>query len=244
MDNKWIVETNRVCKVLDETEIIKSCSIHVKQGSIYGFLGMNGAGKTTIFKLLIGLLTPTSGNVKIMGNDNSRSHKESLKSIGSIIEVPAFYDHLSASENLRIHLKYMGKEDGDIARTLDMVGLDNKSIKPVSAFSLGMKQRLGIARAIVHKPKVLILDEPLNGLDPMGIREMRELFLKLKSEGVTIIISSHILTDIEHIADSIGIIADGKIIEEVSMAKIKEDSSIENLEDYFFQKVRRNKKYA
>ncbi len=245
MDSKWIIETNRLRKVFDEVEVIKDCSMHVKQGTIYGFLGMNGAGKTTVFKMLTSLLTPTSGTAKVMGIDITCRSNEVLRNIGSIIEAPIFHEHLSAAENLRLHLAYMNKENVDIDKTLEMVGLSSMNTKPVSTFSLGMRQRLGIARAIIHQPKLLILDEPLNGLDPMGIREMRDLFLNLvKNKGMTILISSHILADIEHIADTIGIIANCKIIDEVSMAQIKSKTSNASLEEYFFQKMKEELEYA
>lgn len=245
MNGKLIIETNNLSKVFDQLEVVKDCSMHIKQGTIYGFLGMNGAGKTTIFKMLSGLLSPTSGTAKVLGIDITLHKGKVLRNIGSIIEVPIFYEHLSAAENLRVHLEYMNKKNIDIDKVLEMVGLPSNNTKPVSTFSLGMRQRLGIARTIIHQPKILILDEPLNGLDPMGIREMRELFLNLvKNKGMTILISSHILTDIEHIADNIGIIANGRIIDEVSMANIKSQTSNGSLEEYFFKKIKEGLEYA
>ncbi|MFD3445721.1 ABC transporter ATP-binding protein [Microbacteriaceae bacterium 4G12] len=238
MDENWMIETNGLGKAFDDVEVIKDCSMHVKKGTIYGFLGMNGAGKTTVFKMLSNLITPTSGRATVMGLDISSHSSEALRNIGSLIETPTFYEHLSASENLKIHLAYMDKYDADINKTLEMVGLSARNTKPVSTFSLGMRQRLGIARAMIHQPKLLILDEPLNGLDPMGIREMRDLFLHLvKNEGMTILLSSHILTDVEHIADTIGIIANGSMIDEVSMEQIKLQVLNGGLEEYFFRKM-------
>lgn len=207
--------------------------MHVEKGMIYGFLGTNGAGKTTVFKLLSGLLIPTIGKVRVLGMDIVSRRPDILSQIGTLIETPIFYEHLSAEENLKIHLAYMGKEDGDIEDILSKVGLENTGIQPVSTFSLGMRQRLAIARAIVHKPKLLILDEPINGLDPMGIREMRDLFFNLaKAYGMTLLISSHILTEIEHIADTIGVIVKGNIVREVSMDKVRAEYP-SGLEDYF-----------
>ncbi|NMS91124.1 ATP-binding cassette domain-containing protein [Clostridioides difficile] len=233
MNNK-IINVQNLTKTFDRKEVICRCNMTVPQGVIYGFLGANGAGKTTIFKLIAGLLNPTYGKINIFGLDISKNHNKILKRLGCMIESPIFYDHLSATENLEIHLKYMGYIDADIEKTLNDVGLVSTGKQPVSQFSLGMRQRLGIARAIIHKPNILILDEPINGLDPMGIREMRELFIKLvQEENMTILISSHILSEIEHIADIIGVIVNGSIVEEITLSSIKEKFP-EGLEEYFF----------
>lgn len=233
MNSAMAVRTESLIKTFSGIEAIKGCNINVPKGCIYGLLGANGAGKTTIFKLLMGFLTPTAGNAEVLDMDVTAHRNEILKSIGSIIEVPIFYEHLSAQENLEIHLAYMDVQGLDISAVLDMVGLKSTNNQPVSKFSLGMRQRLGIARALIHKPKLLILDEPINGLDPMGIREMRELFIRLKNEGMTILISSHILSEIEHVADIIGVIVNGTIVEEVSLSVVKERFP-SGLEDYFF----------
>jgi hypothetical protein len=231
--NNLIIETKKLTKTFHGKEVIKCCNMSVEEGTVYGFLGANGAGKTTVFKLLSGLLTPTIGKALVLGMDVVSERTKLLSEIGTLIETPVFYEHLSATENLKIHLAYMGKEGEDIADILSKVGLDDTGIQPVSTFSLGMRQRLAIARAIVHKPKLLILDEPINGLDPMGIREMRDLFLNLvKIQGMTLLISSHILTEIEHIADTIGVIVKGTIVKELSMAKVKAEYP-SGLEDYF-----------
>ncbi|MBY2478563.1 ATP-binding cassette domain-containing protein [Clostridioides difficile] len=233
MDNK-IINVQNLTKTFNEKEVIYRCNMTVPQGVIYGFLGANGAGKTTIFKLITGLLNPTYGQINILGLDIETNHNKILKQLGCMIESPIFYDNLSATENLEIHLKYMGTTDANIEKTLNDVGLVSTGKKPVSQFSLGMRQRLGIARAIIHKPRILILDEPINGLDPMGIREMRELFIRLvKEENMTILISSHILSEIEYMADIIGVIVNGSIVEEITLASIKEKFP-NGLEDYFF----------
>ncbi|MGF7012176.1 ABC-2 type transport system ATP-binding protein [Lachnospiraceae bacterium PF1-22] len=238
MENGMIVQTKGLVRVFDEREIIRNCNINVREGSIYGFLGANGAGKTTVFKMLTGLLIPTAGKVSVMGMDIVAQRDRILRQIGSLIEVPIFYDHLTAVSNLEIHLAYMKTQGMGIATALKMVGLDPSNKHPVSRYSLGMRQRLGIARAIVHKPKVLILDEPINGLDPMGIREMRELFLTLvHKEGMTLMLSSHILSEIEHIADTIGVIVNGEIVEEAELGSIREKYP-DGLEDYFFKMMR------
>lgn len=233
MNKSLAVQTKKLTKVFPGNEAVKNCSINVERGTIYGLLGPNGAGKTTLFKIISGLLTPTMGNAQVLGKDIVSERDIILSEIGTIIETPIFYEHLSAAENLGIHLAYMKKKPEDIDTVLSKVGLSNTGVQPVSKFSLGMRQRLAIARAIIHKPQLLILDEPINGLDPMGIREMRDFFITLvKEQNMTLLISSHILTEIEHIADTIGIIKDGTIVREVSMAKLKSESP-SGLEDYF-----------
>ncbi len=233
MNNILSVKVEKLTKTFDGKEVIKNCSMNVRKGTIYGFLGANGAGKTTVFKILSGLLTPTIGKVQVIGMDVTSQRSDILRNIGTLIETPIFYEHLSATENLEIHLAYMGEDGADIASLLSRVGLNNTGAQPVSIFSLGMRQRLAIARAIIHKPKLLILDEPINGLDPMGIREMRELFLDLvHQQDMTILISSHILSEIEHIADTIGVIVNGTVVREVSLAEVKAESP-SGLEDYF-----------
>lgn len=241
MTNNIIVDCQNLSKTFADKEVLKNCQLKVEQGSIYGLLGANGAGKTTLFKILTGLLKPTSGNFSLL---NHKSNLTDLAHIGLLIETPTFYEHLSAQENLSIHLAYMNKEGADIETTLKRVGLGDTGTKPVSKFSLGMRQRLALARAIIHQPKLLILDEPINGLDPIGIREMRLLFLDLaKREGMTLLISSHILPEIEHIADTIGVLFDGQIIKEVSMAEIKEQEGF-SLEDYFMNLMIGGNHYA
>lgn len=233
MNKSLAVQTKKLTKVFPGNEAVKNCSINVERGTIYGLLGPNGAGKTTLFKIISGLLTPTMGNAQVLGKDIVSERDIILSKIGTIIETPIFYEHLSAAGNLGIHLAYMKKKPGDIDAVLSKVGLSNTGVQPVSKFSLGMRQRLAIARAIIHKPELLILDEPINGLDPMGIREMRDFFIALvKEQNMTLLISSHILTEIEHIADTIGIIKDGTIVREVSMAELKSESP-SGLEDYF-----------
>ncbi|XMB66773.1 ATP-binding cassette domain-containing protein [Mycoplasmatota bacterium zrk1] len=234
MENTLVVKTDNLTKSYSSIEAVNQCNISIAKGSIYGLLGENGAGKTTIFKLLTGLLIPTMGKAEVLGMDITKCRSDILKNIGSIIEVPVFYERLSAVKNLEIHLAYMGVSGLEINSVLEMVGLSNTNNQPVSQFSLGMRQRLGIARALIHKPKLLILDEPVNGLDPTGIREMRELFLKLKQEeNMTILISSHNLSEVEYVADTIGIIAKGKIIEEVTLSEVIQKFP-NGLEDYFF----------
>ena len=228
------VEIRNLTKVFDGKEVLRGCNLTVQSGTIYGLLGANGAGKTTMFKLITGLLSPTAGNIKVQGETLSIDKKDFLRKIGILIETPVFYDHLSARENLEIHLSYMEHGFQKIEQILEMVGLGDTGKQPVSKFSLGMKQRLAIGRAISHSSQILILDEPINGLDPMGIRQMRDLFLSLAKDGMTILISSHILSEVEHIADVVGVLTDGSVVQEVAISEIKKQYP-NGLEDYFFQ---------
>lgn len=218
----YVLKTNQLTKVFHGKEVISNVNMHVKQGEIYGFLGPNGAGKTTIMKMITNLIKPTSGEIEIFGEKLTSTSYEVLKRMGTIIEYPIFYEKLTARENLYLHCEYMGYYDKKaIDRALTLVHLHNVDDKQVKDFSLGMKQRLGIARAITTKPELLILDEPINGLDPIGIKELRELFKMLcKEYGITLLVSSHILAEMEQMADTIGIIQNGKLIKEVSMKSI------------------------
>lgn len=228
------VEIRNLTKVFDGKEVLRGCNLTVQSGTIYGLLGANGAGKTTMFKLITGLLSPTAGNIKVQGETLSVDNKDFLRKMGILIETPVFYDHLSARENLEIHLSYMEQSFEKIGQVLEMVGLGDTGKQPVSKFSLGMKQRLAIGRAISHSPQILILDEPINGLDPMGIRQIRNLFLSLAKDGMTLLISSHILSEIEHIADVVGVLTNGNVVQEVAICEIKKQYP-NGLEEYFFQ---------
>lgn len=228
------VEIRNLAKVFDGKEVLRGCNLTVQSGTIYGLLGANGAGKTTMFKLITGLLSPTAGNIKVQGETLSIDKKDFLRKMGILIETPVFYNHLSARENLEIHLSYMEHSFEKIGQVLEMVGLGDTGKQPVSKFSLGMKQRLAIGRAISHSPQILILDEPINGLDPMGIRQIRNLFLSLAKDGMTLLISNHILSEIEHIADVVGVLTNGNIVQEVSICEIRKQYP-NGLEEYFFQ---------
>lgn len=218
-----IVRTYRLTKMYRGKAVVSDVNMAIRKGEIYGFLGPNGAGKTTVMKMLTNLVKPTNGDIEIMGERITPTSYEVLKRMGSIIENPVFYDKLNAFENLELHCGYMGYYNPNAIReALELVKLSGIGRNPVKEFSLGMKQRLGIARAILTKPELLILDEPINGLDPVGIRELRELFTLLnKQYGITLLISSHILKEVEQIADTIGIIRDGMLVEEVSMQTIR-----------------------
>ncbi|SDC75622.1 ABC-2 type transport system ATP-binding protein [Terribacillus halophilus] len=218
----YILQTSQLTKSYNGKEVASGVDMHVKQGEIYGFLGPNGAGKTTIMKMITNLIKPTSGDIEIFGSKLTDTSVEVLKRMGTIIEYPIFYERLTARENLSLHCEYMGYyDDKAIEQALELVKLHNIDNKKVKEFSLGMKQRLGIARAISTKPELLVLDEPINGLDPVGIKDLRELFKLLCREyGVTLIVSSHILAEMEQMADTIGIIQHGKLVKEVTMKSI------------------------
>jgi len=234
MNGDMAIKVNSLSKSFGEIRVINKSNMNVPKGTVYGFLGANGSGKTTIFKIISGLLLPTEGTVEVLGLDVRKDREKILKEIGSLIEAPAFYEHLSARENLEIHLAYMNMKGFEISKALDMVGLSGVGAKPIGKFSLGMRQRLGIARAFIHKPQILILDEPINGLDPMGIRDMRNLFLDLiKNNKMTILLSSHILSEIEYVADMVGVLVNGTVVQEVAFSQIEEQYN-GRLEDYFF----------
>ncbi|MDD3367943.1 MAG: ATP-binding cassette domain-containing protein [Lachnospiraceae bacterium] len=221
---QYILQTNHITKTIGEKTLVDSVDIHIKKGDIYGFLGPNGAGKTTVMKMMTNLWKPTGGTIEIFGETLTPESYEVLKRMGSMIEFPVFYDHLTGYESLKLHCDYMGYYNhGSIENALDMLGLTEASNKPVKNYSLGMKERLGIARAILSKPEFLILDEPTNGLDPAGIKQIRELFQMLRTEyGTTIMISSHILSEIESISDTVGIINHNKMMKEISIKEIEE----------------------
>ena len=223
---KFIVETNHLTKQYGTQKSVADLNLHIAQGRIYGLLGRNGAGKTTTMKMLLGLTQPTSGEVFLWGKPLLRHAKELLPRIGSLIETPGFYPNLTATENLNIFATLRGIPNRHaIKDALDLVGLPYKDKKLFSQYSLGMKQRLAIALAVMHDPELLILDEPTNGLDPIGIAEMRSFIRKLCDErGKTILISSHILSEIALLADDIGIIDHGVLLEEESLSVLEQSS--------------------
>ena len=201
----------------------------VRKGEIYGFLGPNGAGKTTTMKLILSLIVPTSGSIEVMNIPINKSN-DYLKYIGSMIEEPSYYPNLTGYENLLVFQKMLGFKEENILKTLELVGLSEEKNrkKLVKAYSLGMKQRLALAFALVKEPQILLLDEPTNGLDPSGIHEIRELIIRLaKEEGLTIFISSHILSEIEQIADRVGIINHGRLVYEGEIEKINANNWVE-----------------
>ncbi|HHJ9975245.1 TPA: lantibiotic protection ABC transporter ATP-binding protein, partial [Streptococcus pyogenes] len=204
--------------------ILNNVNMNIPKGKVYALIGPNGAGKSTIMKILTGLVSKTSGSIIFEGREWSR---RDLRKIGSIIEEPPLYKNLSAYDNMKVVTTMLGVSESTILPLLNKVGLGDIDKRPVKQFSLGMKQRLGIAISLINSPKLLILDEPTNGLDPIGIQELREIIESFKSEGMTIMISSHILSEVEHLADFIGFIYEGKIVLE------KEYDGSENLEELF-----------
>ena len=222
----YILQTHHLTKTIGGRDLVRDVNLHVKEGEIYGFLGPNGAGKTTVMRLITNLWKPTSGTIELFGESLTPKSCQVLGRIGSIIEFPPFYEQLSGFENLKLHCEYMGYyRQGCIEETLKLLDLAAAGKKPVKSYSLGMKERLGIARAILCRPELVILDEPTNGLDPAGMRQIRELLRSLCARyGTTILISSHILSEIESIADTIGIINGGTMQKEISMNEIEHTS--------------------
>lgn len=228
---KEILKTGNLCKDFKKQKAVNNVSITVRENSIYGLLGPNGAGKSTTLKMITGMLRPTSGKVLFNGHDWNR---KDLEQIGALIETPPLYDNLSAVENLEVRAKLLNVPKARINEVLEIVDLQNTGRKKAGQFSMGMKQRLGIAIALLNNPKLLILDEPTNGLDPIGIQELRSLIRSFPSQGITVILSSHILSEVQLIADDIGIISNGILGYEGQMNKD------ENLENLFIEVVRKS----
>ena len=222
----YILQTNHLTKTIGGKDLVNDVSLHIKKGEIYGFLGPNGAGKTTVMKMIMNLWKPTEGEIELFGKPLTPQSYEVFRRIGSMIEFPVFYEHMTGYENLQMHCEYMGYyQHGSVAKALEMLDLTEAAKKPVKNYSLGMKERLGIARAILCKPELLILDEPTNGLDPAGMKQIRELLRMLCAEQeTTILVSSHILSEIENMADTIGVIHQGRMKKEISLKEIEEMS--------------------
>lgn len=221
--NDFVIETKQLTKIYGKQTVVSNVSLHVKRGRIYGLLGRNGAGKTTIMKMILGLTPITSGQVDVFGKNIKGQEKRVFPRIGAMIETPGFYPNLTGTENLGIFSKLRGTAAPHaVENALKVVGLPYKDKKLFGKYSLGMKQRLGIANAILHEPELLILDEPTNGLDPIGIAEVREFIKNLSTMcEKTILISSHILSEISLLADDIGIIDKGILLEESSMRELE-----------------------
>lgn len=209
-----IIETHDLCKQYENALRVAHLDLDVPEGSVYGFLGPNGAGKSTTLKMILGLVRPTAGSIRVLGkNMDSKNRLAVLRQVGSLIESPSYYGHLTGEENLRIVQTLRGVPEKNIREVLQIVRLDGQRGKKVAHYSLGMKQRLGLAAALLGYPKLLILDEPTNGLDPAGIQEMRELICELPERfGMTVVVSSHLLSEIDQMADHVAIIRDGELV--------------------------------
>lgn len=213
---EYVIETDGLTKKYGEKCAVNNACVHVRKGDIYGLIGKNGAGKTTLMKALLGLNVPQSGEIKLFGNFDLNL---SRKKIGSLIEAPAIFKNETAFENMKRFSILAPTSDDEIKRILDLVGIGNTGAKKAGAFSLGMKQRLGIAIALLGNPEILVLDEPINGLDPAGIKEVRDMIVRLHAQGITFMISSHILDELGKIATNYGIMHDG-VLEEISAEEL------------------------
>lgn len=218
-----VLECKNLSKKYGERYAVDNVSFEIFESEIFGLIGQNGAGKTTIIKMITGLAKPTSGDVTICGNSISKNFEKAIRNVGGIIENPELYGYMSGMDNLKYYASLYGNiTQSKIDEIIKLVGMERRIYDKVSTYSLGMKQRIGIAQALLHSPKLLILDEPTNGLDPNGIKEMREFLKKLSIKSkISILISSHILSEMEQLCDTVGIIDDGKIVELKTMESIK-----------------------
>lgn len=234
-----IIETKNLTKTYGDFTAVSEVCLHIPKGQVYGFLGPNGAGKSTTMKMLLGLTKPTSGGFTMDGKQFPEDRTEILKETGSLIEAPAFYGNLTGEENLEILRRILGLPKSSVSEALEIVGLTQFRKRLAKNYSLGMKQRLGLAGAIIGKPPILILDEPTNGLDPVGIHEIRTLIHSLPERmGCTVLVSSHLLAEIERMADTIGILNHGHLLFEGSLEQLKRNAAslgcpTDNLEDMF-----------
>jgi ABC-type multidrug transport system, ATPase component len=224
---KYAIEIENLTKSFKGLKAVDNLSMHVPEGKVYGFLGMNGAGKTTTIRMITGLIRQEKGRIAVFGRDTVNDRLQTARNIGAIVETPGFYENLTACENLAITTELYDVDKKRIDEVLETVGLSEVGKKKAKEFSLGMKQRLGIANAMVHSPKILILDEPTNGLDPAGIKDIREFMRKLANDfGITIMVSSHILSEVQQVADFAGIINKGRLVQEIDIRSLKaEDQS-------------------
>ncbi len=238
-----IIETEKLCKTYGDFNAVTDLDLHIRKGSVYGFLGPNGAGKSTTMKMFLGLAKPTSGSFIIDGKSYPRQRVSILKEVGSFIEAPAFYGNLSGEENLDIIRKILGLPKSSVADALELVGLAQFGKRLAKKYSLGMKQRLGLAGALLGRPPILILDEPTNGLDPVGIHEIRSLIRSLPQQfDCTVLVSSHLLSEVELMADDIGILNHGRLLFEGTMEQLKIKGAAagyptDNLEDTFLAMI-------
>ncbi len=231
--NRYILETKELTKKFGRQKAVANLSLQIEKNSVYGLLGPNGAGKSTTLKMITGMLHKTSGEILFEDKPWSRAD---LEKIGALIEMPPLYDNLTAWENLKVRTLLLGLPDSRIKEVLEIVDLKNTGKKKSGQFSIGMKQRLGIAIALLNHPRLLILDEPTNGLDPLGIQELRDLIKSFPEQGITVILSSHILAEVEQIADHIGIINNGRLEYQNAI------NHQENLEELFMNVVKKGRR--
>ena len=238
-----IIETHNLTKTYGSFTAVHRLNLHIKKGTVYGFLGPNGAGKSTTMKMFLGLTRPTAGGFLINGLQYPKDRMTILKNVGSLNEEPAFYGNLSGRENLEIIRRILKLPKNSVDDALELTGLTQFSNRPAKKYSLGMKQRLGLAGALLGRPPLLILDEPTNGLDPVGIHEIRSLIRSLPEKlGCTVLVSSHLLPEIELMADDVGILNRGRLLFEGSMEKLREEAAMkgfpsDNLEETFLALV-------
>ena len=219
-----IVVSDDLTKRYGRHTVVDSVSLTVHRGEIYGFLGPNGAGKTTTLRMLVGLVRPTRGSARVL--DGRPGDPSVLRRVGALIEGPGFYPYLSGRDNLRVLARYNRLTDADVEQALDQVDLSARGGDPYKSYSLGMKQRLGVAAALLGEPDLLILDEPTNGLDPSGMADMRDLIRKLAAQGRTVLLSSHLLGEVQQLCDRVGVIADGRLLTESTVAELRGASSL------------------
>lgn len=219
-----VLHLQDVSKLIGTKRIIDQATFTVEEGQVVGLLGPNGAGKTTLIRMIVGLMKHNTGSIQIMGHSLDTSFKEAIASVGAIVENPEFYNYMTGYENLQQYQRMAVKRGtaAELDALISQVHLENHIHQKVKTYSLGMRQRLGVAQALIHQPDLLVLDEPMNGLDPKGMREFREMIQQLRAQGVSVLVSSHQLSDIEQIADHLIIVQKGKITHQVAMTDLKE----------------------
>ncbi|OEF96869.1 ABC transporter ATP-binding protein [Desulfuribacillus alkaliarsenatis] len=243
MNDNVVLQVNNVAKSFAKNKVIHDITFEVRQGEVYGFLGPNGAGKTTLVRMMLGLIDFQQGIIKIHGHDIKKDFKSAVREVGAIVETPYFYPYMSGYDNLRLAANvYDGVTKENIDEVLEMVQMKKRSKDKVRTYSLGMRQRLGIARALLHKPKLVILDEPTNGLDPQGMREIRELIRQLAIErDITFFISSHLLKEVEVTCDRVAILNEGKLLATGTVQELLKEANADNFEDYFIELTKKER---
>lgn len=223
---KTVLELKNVSKSFGKRKVIDNISLEVKEGEIYGFLGPNGSGKTTTIKMILRLIDLDNGEIKVNGYDNKKQFERAMEYIGAIVENPDMYKYMSGIENLKLHARIRNVDEKRINEVLDLVGLKDRAKDKVGKYSLGMKQRLGLALTLLHKPKVLILDEPTNGLDPAGIKQLRDILKEIShKEGVAVFVSSHILAEMQQMCDKVAVLDNGKIVKTEEITNTQEETT-------------------